>query len=501
MATNSYISIAMAVLLMAASAHVDARTLLQAGTSIGIKGQDIGGFVLASDVNGYPEVNLDVCDIKSLVESTPPNFEDAFTIYAEGKNAFRSSGRARTLMNWATNPELADDPFVQPYIAEYNEVLFLESFVTELNGTTFLSEDDDRAAALYATLRSTVSVLYMMHEMDVAMARTALNELDDDTGAPHALDEAYCIWAGDTTGECTPLGLAKEAAQAAGLSNDLQAEFLELFLAMQVASRSGDSDAFNTARETFINRGIVLPHIQLILSIAQQFTNDDGTDAVATAVDPATTAQASAYAYYRTILPLIQEVSSFASSAIEDAINISGAPQEDAFAIIQEAFLSVLSSFDLSIDDLGDFAPVLPPPQDECSYEGDFRIKSVSCPNFVIAASLGCHFKTVGLRKSFFAKGERSVWQLDQAAGDYGTITSARDCPNNVLSATSKPSLATRGQFMISPVTAGNCDTVNLVAQKATSKGAYLAANKLCTGLRWTKSGDSSTAQFTITSA
>ncbi|KAG7668890.1 hypothetical protein Ndes2437B_g06621 [Nannochloris sp. 'desiccata'] len=352
MATNSYISIAMAVLLMAASAHVDARTLLQAGTSIGIKGQDIGGFVLASDVNGYPEVNLDVCDIKSLVESTPPNFEDAFTIYAEGKNAFRSSGRARTLMNWATNPELADDPFVQPYIAEYNEVLFLESFVTELNGTTFLSEDDDRAAALYATLRSTVSVLYMMHEMDVAMARTALNELDDDTGAPHALDEAYCIWAGDTTGECTPLGLAKEAAQAAGLSNDLQAEFLELFLAMQVASRSGDSDAFNTARETFINRGIVLPHIQMVLKNAQQMVERNPREQRGR--PEAGTAQAFAFAYYRTILPLVKEVSSTASSAIEDAINISGVPKPNAYNKIQKAFASVISSFDIAKADLGD---------------------------------------------------------------------------------------------------------------------------------------------------
>lgn len=62
----------------------------QAGTSIGIKGQDIGGFVLASDVNGYPEVNLDVCDIKSLVESTPPNFEGKMVLISNTCN-FSSS--------------------------------------------------------------------------------------------------------------------------------------------------------------------------------------------------------------------------------------------------------------------------------------------------------------------------------------------------------------------------------------------------------------------------
>jgi hypothetical protein len=61
--------------------------------TIGLKGQNIAGFVLASDIHGYPDVHLDVCDIKSLLQAVPPNFE--------GKNcSFISLGLLASLFSY-----------------------------------------------------------------------------------------------------------------------------------------------------------------------------------------------------------------------------------------------------------------------------------------------------------------------------------------------------------------------------------------------------------------
>ncbi|KAL4515889.1 hypothetical protein Ndes2437A_g06607 [Nannochloris sp. 'desiccata'] len=113
----------------------------------------------------------------------------------------------------------------------------------------------------------------------------------------------------------------------------------------------------------------------------------------------------------------------------------------------------------------------------------------------------GCQKNSVNLRKSSDATGTRSIWKLNQASGAFGGINSARTYPENVLSATSVPSLAKSGKFKVSPFTAGNGKTVTLAAEKATSKGAFLAVNKACTGLGWSTSGASSQAKFTVSSA
>ncbi|KAH7624409.1 hypothetical protein Ndes2526B_g00604 [Nannochloris sp. 'desiccata'] len=199
----------------------------------------------------------------------------------------------------------------------------------------------------------------------------------------------------------------------------------------------------------------------MVVKSAQQMTTDAGT-----------AAQASAFAYYRTILPFIKAASASDAAAISNAINISGAPQANAYATIQDAFAS-----------------------------GNFRLKSVSCPSFYITISLDCNRNSVNLRKSSDATGTRSIWKLNQASGAFGGINSARTYPENVLSATSVPSLAKSGKFKVSPFTAGNGKTVTLAAEKATSKGAFLAVNKACTGLGWSTSGASSQAKFTVSSA
>jgi hypothetical protein len=46
----------------------------QATSVAGLAGSSIAGFPLNSNIQGYPEIYIDVCDIKALLSQTTPDF-------------------------------------------------------------------------------------------------------------------------------------------------------------------------------------------------------------------------------------------------------------------------------------------------------------------------------------------------------------------------------------------------------------------------------------------
>lgn len=382
-----------------------------------------------------------------------------------------------------------------PFITEANELFFLNTWVSALNGTDFIAADGPRADALYATLRSSIQTLYMMHEIDVAANRTASGDTGDDGGA-HNVDEAWGIWAGDGTGTCTVLGLAQEAAANAKTGNDVTAETLAIFLALQATAKAGDSPAYNAERTKLLNRGIVLPGIQTVLNFASKMSSDPS-------------AQASAFANFRTIEPTLKAVSPTAVADILSAINIAGAPQADGYATIQAALASpeVLSAFGLTTKDLGIFAPPppspSPTPSPTCSFKGNFRIKSVACPGKFLTVPLNCSDTTVALRAMASGATMRTTWKFNANANNFAPIKSARQCTKKVLSTGAKPSLtgSFAPKYKVVPTSASQCSTVNLVSSDRVGKGQFLSVSKDCKSFAWAASGASAQARFIVRSA
>lgn len=76
----------------------------------------------------------------------------------------------------------------------------------------------------------------------------------------------------------------------------------------------------------------------------------------------ADTAQANAAAYFRSIEPLVSNISSTATTEIKSAINFGGVPVSNAVEKIQTALAPVYAAYGISRDDMGIFATPLPAP-------------------------------------------------------------------------------------------------------------------------------------------
>lgn len=286
------------------------------------------------------------CGAPVIPRPVPPLLDaGAYVIYEAGKNSFRANGAIRTLKAWATS-DISADPFTAPYLAAFgNDTTFLNTWMVAINTSAPFTTDAARAAAELATVHSSIQTLYMMHEIDTAWVKTQAGSINVTTGAPHNVDEAWGIWAGDAQGACSLDGLVKEGAAAAGT---VAGDFLPTYLTIYDAAKTGDSAAYAVQRSILINRGIVLPGLQLTLSFAKKVDQDPFS---------ASGPQAAAYAYFRTILPLIQGASADAAAAVVAAINPGGAPSSDAFTKVQQALLPLLPAFGLTGADLGVFAP------------------------------------------------------------------------------------------------------------------------------------------------
>lgn len=65
------------VLLLAAAARAaPTRRLLEEGRG-GLPGSSLAGFALNSNIQGYPEIYADVCDIRELLLQNSPDFAGA----------------------------------------------------------------------------------------------------------------------------------------------------------------------------------------------------------------------------------------------------------------------------------------------------------------------------------------------------------------------------------------------------------------------------------------
>jgi hypothetical protein len=430
------------------------------------------------------------------ITSQPPCFAEAFNIYANGKNAKTSNGSLVSLGGLAAN-DFKTSPFALPYGVGQPGPFFLDAWVMALNGTSFLSQATSRAGALYATVRSSIPMLNAMAELDAGMFKTFTKQ----TTASSHVDKAWALWAGNGNTSCSLLRMASEAAAFAQTGVDARAESVGLFLSLQAAAQAGDGDAYVTARNKLITRGIIVPGIQQVLRYALEM--DYFTDGAA---------QAAAYAYYRNIRPLIQARSKATDAAILAAINIGDSPQASAYSTIQRAFTTVVAELDLDWTDMGILAPNVPvldvvpeiPPR-KCFYIGNYRIQSVVCRGQYLAFPLNCGSNAVNLRRRNQALDARTIWKFNGTSVSYEPIRATRKCPSDVLAANTKLSMGTSGikwKYNPVPIKYTTCAQVNLIAQGRSSKkvgGAkYLAVRSDCKGFRWTTKGDSSEARFIL---
>lgn len=279
-------------------------------------------YATASNVDAYFAVGLDLRDIRAVMapasQGQPVDWAQATAIYQEGKNQTRADGTVRSL---ASIPN--DD--VQKMFANgasvYGRPNFIDAMIRDgLNGTgrgQGLSDDSRRQIVD----KGIQMLMYgkALQELSAARTRIEQKNLDNNSGAPHAVDEAWGVIAGapDNNG-ARPHALLQTATSRESnfkLEGKIRQPIEAAFVAAQKAAQAGDLAAFDKTH------GEIKGYLNSIFYLASlRYAKTLEGDTEATARE---THLAEGWAFSQTIRATVASGSASAAKTVEDTYNRS----------------------------------------------------------------------------------------------------------------------------------------------------------------------------------
>jgi len=202
-----------------------------------------------SNVDGYFNLSLDLHDIKGLI--TAGDWVGAVAIYEDGKNSLHGDNTRRSLRSLATSKSvLAIFPNGEQI---YGNPQFLDAHIQiGLNGTGRAAELPDGARRQLVD-KGIQTVLYAkaLQKIESARTKTAAGNTDDNSGAPHAVDEAAATYLGAVNEEGIRAFSLSATARSRegnfGLEGKLDVPLQIEFASLQQAARDGDLAVFEAA--------------------------------------------------------------------------------------------------------------------------------------------------------------------------------------------------------------------------------------------------------------
>jgi hypothetical protein len=285
------------------------------------------GYNVVSNVDAYFAMALDLRDIREVMapaaQSQPVDWAAATAIYENGKNQVLSNGSIRSL---ASMPNDSVQAVFPNGAAVFGRTNFIDALIRDgLNGT------GRGSGASNNTRRQIVDkgiqmLLYgkALQELDAARTRVTQNNLDNATGAPHAVDEAWAAMAGAPSADNTfPHGLLATASGREAnfiLEGRLRNPLESVFIATQQAAQRGDIASFDRAHaelKGYLNAIFYLGTLRYVKVLEGDATPADRE-----------THLAEGWTFWQTIRPLVAEASPSAAQTVESAYSRS---PNDAF--------------------------------------------------------------------------------------------------------------------------------------------------------------------------
>ena len=296
--------------------------------SVSASGADVAGpqptqvpgsvYNVVSNVDVYFAIGLDMRDMRALLsaaaEGRQVDWAAVTALYEQGKNQRRADGTVRSLS------ALADSAVhgVFPNGASvYGSPTFIDRMIRDgIAGT-------GRAAGLSENARRNIvdkGILMLAYgkaiqEMEAAKTRIADGNLDNNTGAPHAVDEAYATVAGALDGSgirsysIFGTAVAREINfnLAGKVRNPMEAALTDALEAAQ----AGDAAAFDRAYASFegyMNTAFYLSVLRYAKAVEIQ-----------TSAGAREGGLAEGWSYWQTIRATVAEASPAAAKTVEDA--------------------------------------------------------------------------------------------------------------------------------------------------------------------------------------
>jgi uncharacterized cupredoxin-like copper-binding protein len=282
-----------------------------------------------SNVDGYFNFSLDLRDIKDLIDAG--DWEGTAAIYENGKNFVRDDGTLRSLQSLAVSEEVLA---IFPNGAQvYGNQQFLDTHIQAgLDGSGRGEGLSDEARGQLVD-KGIQAVLYAkaLQEIESARTRTAEGNTDNESGAPHAVDEAAAIYLGAKNEEGERAYSLSNTARSRegnfGLEGKLDEPLQMELVTLQRAAQAGDLAAFEAAEAR------VRGYLNTIFYLAMLRYAGSTLDA---AVTDRPVPMAEGWAFYQTLRATVAQ----ASPETADRINelFSGAPESVPDTMVTEVY-------------------------------------------------------------------------------------------------------------------------------------------------------------------
>jgi hypothetical protein len=286
-------------------------------------------YTTVSNVDGYFNFSLDLRDIKDLINAG--DWAGAISLYETGKGFVRDDGTLRSLQSLAvTESVLAIFPNGEEV---YGDPQFLDAHIQAGLQGTGRGEGLPDAARGQLVDKGIQAVKYAkaLQEIESARTRTAEGNIDNESGAPHAVDEAAAIYLGAKNEEGIRAFSLSNTARSRegnfGLEGKLDVPLQMELAALQRAAQAGDSALFEAAEAR------VRGYLNSIFYLATLRYARSSLDA---SVEDRPVPLAEGWAFFQTIRATIAQVSPETADRINELY--SSDPESVPDTIVTEVY-------------------------------------------------------------------------------------------------------------------------------------------------------------------
>ena len=343
----------------------------------------IAGYLTGSDVTAHSMIDLDQKDLQTALAVKPtPDYAGATAAYTVGGNSMKGSGAIRTIKgfsigapgkmgNWAT---------FKTFMGYYKEAgLYADNFVTAAldKKTPWRSPSytvsDTMVVELVKKGTAYMNVwMYVIHELEDAVADCVKGSLNDNQDGVHAWDEGWAFYAGSQQvmdggsgylvyaladkrctnyGTCTKAGTGALATKMTTGTSMVNKALLEQFSMGRDALGEGKCADGRTALDMIIKH-MSIPLIQGAMRYAYK------TDPVVVAAAGGAKSDkeiGEAVVFTAAILPVIAAADATAAEIIKKNLGIGAyaAPVPDGYKAVVKAFQGVYPKLGLKCADFG----------------------------------------------------------------------------------------------------------------------------------------------------
>ena len=263
-----------------------------------------------SSVGSHAAISLDMRDIAGLLEvaKTEESVDWAAitALYEEGKNSVKGDGSVRTLASLAASDSV---------LAEFPGGAGLDANVQAGLTGRWLGEEIDGQTRRQLINKGMQAIIYgkVLQELTAARAKIEGGNLDDSSGAPHNVDEAWAFYVGAPGDEGNyPYAISSTARKREsnfGLDGMVDGPLQQSLAKALEASKSGDLGAYDEAASEV--RGYLNSVFYLAtLRYGNRVLDDD--EPVGRKVH-----LAEGWAFYQTIRPAMANASADLASIVE----------------------------------------------------------------------------------------------------------------------------------------------------------------------------------------